>query len=138
MAGQAEWQQGMGTEALRNAKSEPVALKITFSPCPTSLSVSEGSAWKILSSAHCFKCPNVLDSAWDGFLLPKGVSSVCTRHCPRNRGDSSPGMARADPGHDLALVLGGQAGLGTKGFVLPVPFPRERQNSAGRDPGQEV
>lgn len=35
-------------------------------------------------------CPNVLDSAWDGFLLPKGVSSVCTRHSPRNAEVTAP------------------------------------------------
>lgn len=54
----------------------------------------------------------------------------------------------ADFGHDLALVLGGWAGLGTKSFVLPVPLAGKRNspqrkactrnNSAGRDPGQEV
>lgn len=54
----------------------------------------------------------------------------------------------ADLGHDLALLLGGWAGLGTKGVILPVSFPVKRNspqrnactrnNSAGRDPGQEV
>lgn len=37
-------------------------------------------------------------------------------------------MARADFGHDLALLLGGWTGLGTKGFVLPVPFPGKRKS----------
>lgn len=62
-----------------------------------------------------------------------------------HRGDNS---SAADCGHDLALVLGAWAGLGTKGFVLPVPFPGTRNSpqrngctrssSAGRDPGHEV
>lgn len=94
-------------------------------------------------------CPSVLGTAWDGFLLPKGVSSVCTGHCPRDTEVTTPlELPAADFGHDLALVLGGWAGLGTKGFVLPVPLAGKRNSpqrkactrniSAGRDPGQEV
>lgn len=67
--------------------------------------------------------------------LAKGSQLSLYQALPQEHGgDSSPGMARADPGHDLALVLGGQAGLGTKGFVLSVPFPGKR-NSPQRKAG---
>lgn len=35
-------------------------------------------------------CPKVVGTVWDGFLLPKGVSSACTRHCPRNTEVTTP------------------------------------------------
>lgn len=105
---------GMDSESLVLPKSSSVPIPLL--PC------ARGLNWEVFKLCSLFQtCPSVLGTVWDGFLLPKGVSSACTRHCPRNTEVTTPleGPA-ADLGHDLALVLGGWAGLGTKGFVLPV------------------
>lgn len=54
---------------------------------------ARGLSLEVLKLNSLFQtCPSVVGTAWDGFLLPKGVSSVCSRP-QEHRGDNSCAMA---------------------------------------------
>lgn len=121
----------MGCESLLLSKSPsipvpPPSLRLGAEPGGFSALLTVSNV--LQRSGHCV--------GW--ISIAKGSQLCLYRALPRDTEVTTPlELPAADFGYDLALVLGGWAGLGTKGFVLPVPLAGKRNSPQRKSLYQE-